>query len=92
MMAESQSLVAQVRGMMVYGFQMYGAREGEQVALVRSPNNPYDNNCLDVRVVRGNFSFLLGRLAVEVAAQSNQARRFSFDSAAVSPIGKEFSP
>ena len=35
-MAESQStvldsLVAQVRGMMFYGFQMYGAREGEQV-------------------------------------------------------------
>ena len=25
------SLVAQVRGMMFYGFQMYGAREGEQV-------------------------------------------------------------
>ena len=52
-MAECQptvlaSLVAQVRGVMFYGLQMYVAREGEHVVLVRRPNNPYDNNCLDV--------------------------------------------
>ena len=61
-------LVAQVRGVMFYGLQMYGAREGEHVVLVRRPNNPYDNNCLDVKVVRGSFSFLLGHLAAEAAA------------------------
>ena len=73
-MAESRqvvlaSFVAQVRGVMFYGLHTYGARQGERVVLVRNPNNPYDNNCVDVRLVRGSFSFLLGHLAVEVAAQ-----------------------
>ena len=43
-MAECQptvlaSLAAQVRGVMFYGIQMYGAREGEHVVLVRRPMN-----------------------------------------------------
>ena len=37
--------------------------------LVRRPGNPYDNNCLYVRVVRSSLSFLLGHLAAEVAAR-----------------------
>ena len=42
-MAECQptvltSLVAQVRGVMFYGLQMYGAREGEHVVLVSQPS------------------------------------------------------
>lgn len=43
-MAECQSVslvsfVAQVRGVMFYGLQLYGARQEERV-LVRRPNNP----------------------------------------------------
>ena len=37
---------------MFYGLQVHGARLAERVVLVRRPDNPYDNNCLDVRVVR----------------------------------------
>ena len=48
-MAECQSVsltsfVAQVRGVMFYGLQLYGARQGEHVVLVRRPNNPYDRS------------------------------------------------
>ena len=72
MMAECESVVlasfvTQVRGVMFYSLQVHGARLAEQVVLVRRPDNPYDNNCLDVRVVRNSLSFLLGHLAVEVA-------------------------
>ena len=71
-MAECQSVslasfVAQVRGVMFYGLQLYGARQGEHVVLVRRPNNPYDSNCLEVRLVRSRISFVLGHLAAEVA-------------------------
>ena len=44
------SFVAQVRGVMFYGLQVHGARLAERVVLVRRPDNPYDNNYLDVRV------------------------------------------
>ena len=37
--------------------------------LVRRPDNSYDNNCLDVRVVLSSLLFLLGHLAAEVAAR-----------------------
>ena len=37
--------------------------------LVRRPDNPYDNNCLDVRVVHSSLSFLLGHLAAEVGVR-----------------------
>ena len=72
MMAECEyivlaSFVAQVRGVMFHGLQVHGARLAERVVLVRRPDNPYDNNCLDVRVVRSSLSFLLGHLAAEVA-------------------------
>ena len=60
-------LVAQVRGVMFYGLQVHGARLAERVVLVRRPDNTYDNNCLDVRVVRSSLSFLLGHLVAEVA-------------------------
>ena len=40
------SFVAQVRGVKFYGLQVHVAR---RVVLVRRPDNPYDNNCLDVR-------------------------------------------
>ena len=72
MMAECESVVlvsfvTQVRGVMFYGLQVHGARLAEWVVLVRRPDNPYDNNCLEVRVVRSSLSFLLGHLAAEVA-------------------------
>ena len=72
MMAECESVVlasfvAQVRGVIFYGLQGYGARLAERVVLIRRPDNPYDNTCLDVRVVRSSLSFLLGHLAAEVA-------------------------
>lgn len=57
------SFIAQVRGVMFYGLQVHGARLGEWVVLVRRPDNPYDNNCLDVRIVRSSLSFLLGLLS-----------------------------
>ena len=71
MMAECESVVlasfvAQVRGVMFYGLQVHGARLAERVVLVRRPDNPYDNNCLDMRVVRSSLSFLPGHLAVKV--------------------------
>ena len=44
------SFVTQVRGIMFYGWQVHGARLAERVALVRRPDNPHDNNYLDVRV------------------------------------------
>ena len=54
MMAECESVlasfVAQVRGVKFYGLQVHGARLTERVVLVRRPDNPYDNNYLDVRV------------------------------------------
>ena len=42
------------------------ARLADRVMLVRRPENPYDNNCLDLRVVRSSLLFLLGHLAAEV--------------------------
>ena len=53
---------------MFHGLQVHGARLAERVVLVRRPDNPYDSNCLDVRVVRSSLSLLLGHLAAEVAA------------------------
>ena len=46
MMAECESvvlasLVAQVRGVTLYGLQVHGARLAEQVMLVRRPDNKY---------------------------------------------------
>ena len=61
------SFVAQVRGVMFYGLQVHGARLAERVVLVRRSDNLYDNNCLEVRVVRSSLSFLLCHLAAEVA-------------------------
>ena len=63
------SLVAQVRGITLYGLQVHRARLAEQVVFIRRLGNPYDNNCLDVRVVHSSLSFLLGHLAAEVAGR-----------------------
>jgi len=52
---------------MLYGLQVYRAGLAEWVVLFRTPDNPYNDNCLDVRVVRSSLSFLLGHLAVKVA-------------------------
>ena len=71
MMAEYESVVlasfvTQVRGVMFYGLQVHGARLAERVELARRPDDPYDNNYLDMRVVRSSLLFLPGHLAVEV--------------------------
>ena len=59
MMAECESVlasfVAQVRGVRFYGLQVHGARLAEQVVLVRRPENPYDNNYLDMRIAYRSF-------------------------------------
>ena len=36
---------------------------------VRRPDNPYDGNCVDVRIVCRGRSLLLGHLAADVAEQ-----------------------
>ena len=41
------SFVAKVRGVMFYGLQVHGTRLAERVVLVRRPDNPYDNNCVN---------------------------------------------
>ena len=59
------SLVAQVRGIMFYDLSVSAVAMGEQVYLVRRPDNRYIN-CLDVRL-RGR-PYLLGHLVAPVAA------------------------
>ena len=44
------SLVAQVRGVMFYDYDVSGACWGTAVYLVRRPDDRYDVNCLDVRI------------------------------------------
>jgi len=55
MMVECESVLAsfaaQVRGIVFYGLQVHGARLAERVVLIRRPDNPYNNNYLDVQVV-----------------------------------------
>ena len=60
------SLVAQVRGIMFYDLSVSAAAMGEQVYLVRRPDNRYDINCLDVRLC--GRPYLLGHLVAPVAA------------------------
>ena len=69
MMAECESVVLAsfVAQVMFYGLQVHGARLAKRVVLVRRLESPYDNKCLNVRVVRSSQSFLLGHLAAEVA-------------------------
>ena len=33
-----------------YGLQVHGARLAERIVLIRRPDNPYDNNYLNMRV------------------------------------------
>ena len=61
--------VAQVRGVAFYSLSVCGARVGDCVEFVRRPDNPYDSNCVDVRIVRRGRSLLLGHLAADVAEQ-----------------------
>ena len=72
-MAQCQSVVlaslfSQVRGVRIYELGVCGASQGDRVVLVRRPDNRYDVNCMDVRVVCGHLSYMLGHLAAEVAA------------------------
>ena len=52
--------VAQVRGVAFYSLSVCGSRVGDCVEFVRRPDNPYDSNCVDVRIVRRGRSLLLG--------------------------------
>ena len=61
------SLVAQVRGVMFYDYGVSGACWGDNIYLVRRPDDRYDVNCLDVRLMRGR-PYLLGHLAAPVAS------------------------
>ena len=58
------SLVAQV---MFYDYDVSGACWGTAVYLVQWPDNRYDVNCLDIRVICGR-PYILGHLAAPVAA------------------------
>ena len=68
------SLVVQVRGVMFYSYDVSGACWGDAVYLVRRPDDRYDVNCLDVRVMRGR-PYLLGHLAAPVAAHLSPLMR-----------------
>lgn len=63
------SLCCQVCGVAFYSLSVCGARVGDCVEFVRRPDNPYDSNCVDVRIVRRGRSLLLGHLAADVAEQ-----------------------
>ena len=56
------SLVAQVRGVMFYDYGVSGACWGDNIYLVQRPNDRYDVNFLDVRLIRSR-PYLLGHLA-----------------------------
>ena len=64
------SLIAQVKGVKFYDLQASGACLGDRVLLIRRPDNPYDVNCLDVRLGRGRGRGrpLLGHLEAPIAA------------------------
>ena len=59
--------VAQVKGVRFYDLRDSGACRGELVVLQRQPNNPFDVNCLDVRLVCGRL--LLGHIEAPVATR-----------------------
>ena len=59
------ALVAQSKGIKFYDLQTSGACRGEYVFLVRQPDSVYDVNCLDVRLVCGQF--LLGHIKAPAA-------------------------
>ena len=67
MTVELASLVAQVRGVMFYDFGVSGACWGDTIYLVQRPDDRYDVNCLDVKLMRDR-PYLLGHLAAPVAA------------------------
>ena len=60
-----------------YELGVCGASQGDRVVLVRRPDNRYDVNCMDVRVVCGHLSYMLGHLAAEVAAHVSPLLRDS---------------
>ena len=54
------TFVAAVKSVQFYDLQDSGACRGELLVLQRQPNNAFDANCLDVRLVRGRL--LLGHV------------------------------
>ena len=60
------SFVAQLKGTKFYDLRVSGACQGDRVFLVRRPENPFDVNCLDVRLVRCP-RYLLGHLEAPIA-------------------------
>ena len=65
--------VAQTKGIKFYDLRRSGAVRGEGVFLVWRPDNTYDINCLDVRLVRGRT--MIGHLEAPVAAQLSPLMR-----------------
>ena len=61
------ALVASTKEIKFYDLQTSGTCRGEPVSLVRRPDSVYDVNCLDVRLVRGQF--LLGHIEAPIAAR-----------------------
>ena len=59
--------------MMFYDFGVSGACRGESVVVAQRPDNAYDANCLDVRLVRGQY--LLGHLEAPMAARLSPMMR-----------------
>ena len=66
------SFVSQIKGVMFYSFYSCGACVGERVSLLRRPDNPYNSNCLDVRIVQGRY--FLGHLNASISADAQLSR------------------
>ena len=58
-------LVVQTRGVKFYDFGSSGVSRGERCVVLRRPDNLYDVNCLDVRLLNNR---LLGHVEALVAA------------------------
>ena len=67
------TLVAQVKGVQFYDLRDSGAGRGELVVLQRQPNNLFNANCLDVRLVHGRL--LLGHIEAPVVARLSSLMR-----------------
>ena len=80
------SFVAQVRGVMLYGLQVHGARLAERVVLVRRPDNPYDKNYIPGR--ESSPSLLLGHLAAEVTVRLSLLLYDAFKGSHVPEVGR----
>ena len=66
------TFVVQVKGVKFYDCRNSRVNRGERVIVLRRPDNPFDANCLDVRLVRRS---LLGHVEASVSARLSPIMR-----------------